>query len=157
LFFAPPNPFKQPPRQYTYGKDVERLSMRQSPRRNRSFRVVVNSHHPLQAKQYRAIADQHTGTGATNFPVYQFFVEGLTQEQCSARAQAIAADIARREVVLTFTVPGDGGIDTWEGGVQVSNAHPMLEGQTFSIASVTHNYEVPQEGSESSIFTTKFT
>jgi hypothetical protein len=105
------------------------------PRRNSTFRVLVMSYDPTLAQttlgratyvganfggQHGLSAGLATGQSAISadknlaalkqssaqVPLYSFHLDGLSADQATERAQAIATDIAKRELILTTTIDG---------------------------------------------------
>jgi len=105
------------------------------PRRNSTFRVLVMSYDPTLAQttlgratyvggnfagQHGLSAGLATGQAAVSadknlaalkqsvsqIPLYTFNLDGLNADQATLRAQTIATDIAKRELILTTTIDG---------------------------------------------------
>lgn len=105
------------------------------PRRNSTFRVLVISYDPTLAQttlgratyvganyagQHGLAAGLATGHDAvvadkniaalkqsvSQIPLYTFNLDGLSADQATLRAQTIATDIAKRELILTTTIDG---------------------------------------------------
>lgn len=47
-----------------------------------------------------------SNVGVTQIPLYSFHVDGLSADQANMKAEAVAVDIAKRELVLTTTIEG---------------------------------------------------
>ena len=156
IYFAPPNIFKKAPREYTLGKDLIDVKIRHSPKRNKSFKVVFNSYHPKTARKFREVyVQQGVGNKTKQVPIYVFREDGLTREQCQQKAQAKAYEIAKREIVVTAIIQGDAGLLIWGGGAKFVNV-PLLNNDTYNVSSITHSYEIPQEGSDTPGYATTF-
>lgn len=140
LVFGPPQPQNSLILTYMATPDqedvipVRNLRMTHSPRRNKSFSVIVQSFHPQMTRVVRSeaqVADRRVVTGRTQnipagtywasaakavknqfsaglqgTPVYTFHIDGLTPEQANAKARAIAEDIAKRQLVVTGVIDG---------------------------------------------------
>lgn len=53
-----------------------------------------------------ALQKSGANIGTTQIPLYSFHVEGLTSDQANLKAQSIATDIAKRELILSTTIDG---------------------------------------------------
>ena len=115
---------------------VRSLQIEHNPRRNKSFKVVVQSYDPSSAQITRGesvvigsnMSTQNNQTintgqwsgaaayqasnslsaGKKKVPIYTFRADGLTADQAQQRADSIATDIAKRELILSVmadTVP----------------------------------------------------
>jgi hypothetical protein len=124
------------------GQSLLTCKITHSPRRNQTFRVLVKSYHPkttqvvtgdtivlgvdvalpttrtLRAGTYRgqgpagSTVYNELAASLEGKPVFEFVIPGLTPQQAQDRAEAIAADIARRELVVDASTEGTPGLTT---------------------------------------------
>ena len=164
----------------TYGQNqgppgsmpVRGLKVVHNPRRNASFRVVVNSYNPATAQltQGKAYVLGTTLTLSDNveiqsgvwsglntamiddaligqnkqMPLYTFYVDGLTQDQANARALAIATDISKRELIMSGILdPVPGIVPTNPLTIQGA-IDPEFAGETYYVNSYTHRFVMPR-------------
>lgn len=113
----------------------KQLRLEHHPRRNSTFRCLVISYDPTKAQttlgratyiganyagQHGITAGLSTGQAAvttdaniaalrlsvSQIPLYTFHIDGLTTEQATLKAQSIAMDIAKKQLILRFTIDG---------------------------------------------------
>lgn len=150
---------------------VKSLEIEHNPRRNKSFKVVVQSYDPTKAQTTKGEstvvgtntntsggetvnAGQWSGSQATSannslsggkkkVPTYTFRVDGLTPDQAQKKADAIATDIAKRELILSADSDGIPGIQLMQ---KVKLVGPTIEGEfaahDYWVNSFTHHMEM---------------
>jgi hypothetical protein len=180
LYFGPPPSATSPPfvfswmdPQAPWGTALMKCKMTHSPRRNRTFKVLVKSYHPkttelvtgsvtvlgesipitttktMQAGTYRgqgpagSTVFNELGTALEGKPVYQFHVAGLKPDQAQARAEAIAQNIARHELIADVTVEGNASL-TPRSVVAFRGLGHGFDSQLFYPQRVRHIFQVPQ-------------
>ncbi len=144
--FAPPIPAASFP--------IKDLKVEHNPRRNKSFKVLVQSYDPAAAqvtKGQAAVIGKNIATaggqtvnsgqwgggdanaisgslkaGKKKVPTYTFRVDGLTADQAQAKADAIATDIAKRELIIEATSDGIPGIQLMQ---KLKLTGPTIEGE----------------------------
>jgi len=157
-----------------------------SPRRNGNFEVHVISYHPQRGQLIKATATSdgqsitmsssssksvgsrkkkaRTGGGGSNStstskkPVLTFHMDGLTQEQAQERANGIAKDIAKREVILRGVLEGLPSLKVHSTLKLLGNL-PLLgwDKRDFVVTEAEHSYSVPQGNSQGGGYRTSFT
>jgi hypothetical protein len=145
---------------------IKQLRVEHNPRRNKSFKVLVQSYDPSTAKITKgtstvigtnlASGDETVNSGQWSstdaasinsslssakkkIPTYTFRVDGLTADQAQARADAIATDIAKRELIVSGENDGIPGIQLMQ---KMSLTGPTIETEfaahTYWVNSFTH-------------------
>lgn len=149
-----------------------------SPRNNANFVVKVISYHPQYAQHVSSSAtpssrvlrgrrrNQKTeivgssvgntgrisrgGSGSTSSkkPVYTYRLDGLTPDQADQKAQSIADDIAKREVIIEGKLEGLPGLKIHSAISLQEQTLPLLafDGLDYSVSEVTHTFSMPQTG-----------
>jgi hypothetical protein len=145
------------------------------PRRNSTFRVLVIAYDPSHcsinlgrasyvarnfagsqnlapglATGQQAAANEtslaQTDATVSQVPLYTFHHDGLTQEQADTYAGAIATDIAKRELILSFTTDGQPLIEPTQKLRIIGNVPSAVSGTTFYTSGFTHRYKMPRSG-----------
>jgi hypothetical protein len=109
-----------------------------------------------QAQQISASIGTGKSSKKNAIPIYTFHADGLTASQAQSRAEAIAADIAKRELVATCladVIPG------MEPGQQVTLAgliNQEFASHTYYVTAYHHRFSVGK-GDSPGQFDTSFT
>jgi hypothetical protein len=180
LYFGPPPQPTTPPLVFSwldpaapFGTALMRCKITHSPRRNRTFKVLVKSYHPkttqiitgtsivlgipiptettktLPAGTYRgqgpagSLVFNELTAALEGKPVYQFHVAGLTPDQAQKRAEAIAQNIARHELIADIAVEGNAAI-TPQTVLSFRGLGHGFDTQAFYPQRVRHIFQVPQ-------------
>ena len=137
------------------------------PRRNATFSVVVISQDFAKAKTTKGYttvvapgipgytAGLHTGPDAisTNksllakrlhIPLYTFHEEGMTSDQVQDKATAIAMDIAKRCVVVSFNIDGYIDLLPTKPVKLIGEFDPSFLGMDFFITAYQHHFRMPR-------------
>lgn len=83
------------------------------------------------------------GSNSKQIPLYSFHIDGLTQAQADARAMAIAADIAKREFVVSASPDIIPGIIPMNQIRLVGALDQNFLGQTYYAQSFRHSFGMP--------------
>lgn len=83
------------------------------------------------------------GIAASQVPLYSFRLDGLTQDQVTAKALALATDIAKRELILSCEIDGfTGATPTQKITVASDFINPAFAGNEFYMNAYTHMYRM---------------
>lgn len=82
----------------------------------------------------------------TQIPLYTFNLDGLSADQATLRAQSIATDIAKRELILTATIEGMAGILPTQKVTLTGDVLSDFTGQTYYISNYEHTFSLPMHG-----------
>lgn len=160
---------------------IRDLRITHNPRRNQSFRVLVLSYDPAAGELTQGNAfvlgtsttssEEQTvnpglwvGQDASNistslaansiqFPLYSFHVDGLTQAQADARAEAIAIDIAKRELIVTGQSDIIREIIPMNHMRLTGSINDEFTSHDYYINGYTHTFELPTRNSRGGLWT----
>jgi hypothetical protein len=79
-------------------------------------------------------------------PLYTFHVDGLTQAQANLRAQSIAADIAKRELIVNGVADIIPGIAPSQPATLDGNIPAGFLSHQYYVTGYTHTFNMPQGG-----------
>lgn len=141
-------------------------------RRNASFRVLVLSYNPGQAQITQgevyvlgdgvdASGNQTINPGVWSgndaqliskslvgqdikFPIYTFHIDGLTADQAQARATAIAADIAKREFIVSAVADMIPKVRPMNHTKLTGGIDKVFLGQDYYVNRFRHIYRMPR-------------
>lgn len=148
------------------------LHFEHHPRRNSTFRVLVISYDPTLAQATlgratyvgAAYAGQHglsaglaTGQAAvtadkniaalkesaSQIPLYTFNLDGLSADQATARAESIATDIAKRELIMNTVVDGLPSVLPTQMIRIVGNVVPAFSDPVFYVSGYDQTFSLP--------------
>ena len=101
------------------------------------------------------------GTGASSkknaIPIYTFHVDGLTQAQANLRAQAIAADIAKRELIATLVADIVPTAQPSQPATLGGAINAGFASHQYYVTGYTHNFAMPQGGGTKATLDTSLT
>lgn len=86
----------------------------------------------------------------TQIPLYTFNLDGLSPDQATLRAQSIATDIAKRELILTATIDGLPSIRPTQKITLSGDVSTDLSSSTFYISGFEQTFSMPGHGSHAS-------
>lgn len=155
-----------------------------SPRNNANFTVKVISYHPQYAQHVSGTASPssnvlrgrrrkskteivtlrgntgrssrgRSGSKPSKLPTYTYRLDGLTPEQANKKAQGIADDIAKREVIIEGKLEGLPSLKIHSNLTLQEKTLPLLgfDGLDYSVSEVTHSFGMPGSGSEGGYMT----
>lgn len=154
---------------------IRGLKFKYQPRRNGNVDVEVVSYHPTQNKHVRGKATAKAksansskakgkfvvgkptkgvqsaksgGTKPSAKPKVVRRMDGLTKEQADAKAEAIAKDIAKRQVIVSGQVEGDETIKI-HSKLKVKPGQLSVMGfdaLSYFVTSVSHKFDMPSGG-----------
>lgn len=84
--------------------------------------------------------------GVAQIPLYTFNVEGLTADQANVRAQTIAADIAKRELILSATIDGVADLLPTQPIKLTGDVPNDFVGQTYYVSAFEQSFRLPEQG-----------
>ncbi|HTI81728.1 MAG TPA: hypothetical protein VL614_14870 [Acetobacteraceae bacterium] len=84
------------------------------------------------------------GISSTQVPLYSFRSDGLTQAQATARAQTIAIDIAKRELILSCEIDGYPGATPTQPVNISGQVDPNFAGNGFYLNGFQHRFVMPK-------------
>lgn len=158
-----------------------------NPRRNLSFRVLVLSYDPAKSQTTRGeayVVGTNVSTGGSSkikagawqgadaatitnslsanqgrlqIPLYTIRVDGLTQDQAVTKANAIAADIAKRELIVNATLDLVPAIVPLQPFNLFGDVEPEFAGHKYFINGASHVYRMPDSGSGDGMVGTRIT
>jgi hypothetical protein len=79
-------------------------------------------------------------------PLYTFHVDGLTAAQANLRAQSIATDIAKRELIVTGSADIVPGMSPSQPVTLDGNIPAGFLSHQYYVTGYTHNFSMPQGG-----------
>ena len=145
------------------------LTIEHNPRRNSTFRVLVSSYDPLKGQpvvgratvvsqnlnasglepgtyvgQDAITVDAQFKDFGDRVQLYSFNVDGLTQEQATTKAQAIANDISKREILLQAEFDGLASIVPTQMVSVSGNVDSIARGYNYYISSFHHSFKMPR-------------
>ena len=151
---------------------IRRPKVTHNVRRNASFRVLVLSYSPAAAQvtqgEAYVLGDGITANGNqqispgvwsgnnaqlisnslqgqdAKFPIYTFHIDGLTAQQAQARATAIAADIAKREFIVTLTADLIAKVRPMNKTKLSGAIDQVFIGNDFYVNRYKHTYRMPR-------------
>jgi phage protein D len=91
---------------YTWGQNVEVLTISRSPHGAKNLIIEVHSYDHSKGKHIKAEA-KRTNAKATRSFTQRYFFSGLTMEQCQKKAEAVLDQLSKLEVVGTLNVSGN--------------------------------------------------
>jgi hypothetical protein len=148
---------------------LKELKILYNPRRNRTFQVIMLSYHPKTTELVQSnvvILGQsipvfknktakegfwHGSAGASirqaagqklqGKPVYMFYAQGLTPEECQEKADGVAKEISQRQFTMQGTVVGDLRL---KPNIPIKLDGPLGEfkGINLMVSGVTYNYSL---------------
>lgn len=158
------------------GVPLDDLEIDHNPRRNMSFNVVVLSYDPTlgqltKGKAYVIGSNFSTSEGATvkagswsgpqsqqissalssskknnKIPLYTFHIDGLTAAQAQVKAMAIAADIAKRELIATVDANFIPVIAPSNPAKIGGDVEATFTSHDYFVTAYSHSYKVGQRG-----------
>ena len=78
--------------------------------------------------------------------VYLIHKAGLTPSQASRLAESIALDLAKREIIVSFSLDGNPSIKPFDT-LELQGSLSGFEGRKFFVQQVHHSFELPDGGS----------
>lgn len=85
-----------------------------------------------------------TGTNKNNrVPIYTFHVDGLTQAQAQQRAEAIALDISKRELIGHVTSRGIPSVQPSNPATVAGEVNQEFTSHQFFVTEYTHSFRLP--------------
>ena len=150
---------------------ITNLKMKYQPRRNSNIEVNVISYHPIRGQTVKGIARTIAPTGGAGRKSANAFIgksgkgiqgaksggtkpsakpivvkrmDGLTQEDADLRAQAMAKDIAKRQIIISGKVEGipeaqiHSSLKLKKGKIFLFN----FESKDYIISTVDHHYDM---------------
>lgn len=100
------------------------------------------------------------GTGAASkknaIPVYTYHADGLTQAQANQQAQAIAADIAKRELICTTVANCIPWIQPSNPATIMGQIDPEFASHQYFVTQYSHQFRMPK-GNGNAVFDTHLT
>lgn len=146
------------------------------PRRNSTFRVLVMSYDPslgqttlgratyvganfggqhglsagLSTGQAAVSADKNLAAlkqSSSQVPLYSFNLDGLSADQATLKAQAIATDIAKRELILTTTIDGLPSVLPTQMIRLSGDVPPAFSEPTFYVSAYNQTFTLPEQHS----------
>ena len=146
---------------------VKNLRVNYEPRRNKTFQVLILSYHPKTVSLESAttvILDQtipffknktvkegfwHGAAGANirsafgqrleGKPVYLFYVQGMTPQECEERADAMAKEISARQYTVEGSITSDLRL-TPNAVVQLNGPIDNFKGQKLYVTGLTYRF-----------------
>lgn len=95
----------------------------------------------------RALQVAGSPVAATQIPLYSFHLDGLSAEQAATRAESIATDIAKRELILSTTIDGLPSILPTQM-IRISGDVPTtFSAPTFYVSGYEQTFTLPAPGS----------
>jgi len=85
--------------------------------------------------------------GSTQIPLYTFHVDGLSADQANLRAESIATDIAKRELIMSCHIDGLPHILPTQKIVLSGDMPDAFSGNTFYTSGYQQEFSLPQPGS----------
>lgn len=98
-------------------------------------------------KNILALQSAGANLGTSQIPLYSFNLDGLSADQATLRAQAIATDIAKRELILTTTVDGLPSVLPTQMIRLFGDVPAEFSDPTFYVSAYTQIFSLPQAGS----------
>lgn len=95
------------------------------------------------------------GISSTQVPLYSFRGDGLTQAQATTRAQTIAIDIAKRELILSCEIDGYPGATPTQPVNISGQVDPNFAGNGFYMNGYEHRFVIPKSGGGGGGFITR--
>lgn len=86
------------------------------------------------------------GGGVTQIPLYSFNVDGLSADQATLRAESIATDIAKRELILTTTIDGYPTLLPTQQINLSGDVDPAFSDPTFYVSGYQQDFVLPGSG-----------
>lgn len=152
-----------------------KLSITHNPRRNLTFRVLVKSYDPtlgqLTSGQSFVIGSNYSPDGTTTIhagawggaeasqisaslgsnkknaiPVYTFHVDGLTASQAQSRAEAIANDIAKRELIINGSCDLIPGMAPGQQATLRGLVNAEFAAHTYFVTAYHHKFSIGSKG-----------
>jgi hypothetical protein len=87
-------------------------------------------------------------------PLYTFHADGLTAAQAQARATAIAADIAKRELVVKCNTDVIPGLSPSQSATIMGNINAEFASHTYYVTGYSHVFKLMRGGTSSQFDTT---
>jgi hypothetical protein len=85
--------------------------------------------------------------GTTQIPLYSFNLDGLSADQANIKAQSIATDIAKRELILSAQIEGlPSLLPTQKITLTGKNLKTDFTGSTFYVSNYDHTFTLPSGG-----------
>jgi len=154
-----------------------KLKFHHNPRRNLTFKVMVKSYDPtvlqLTSGQAFVIGSNYSPDGTSTvsagawggaeasqisaaigsskknaIPVYVFHVDGLTASQAQSRAEAIANDIAKRELIATCTGDYLPDVQPSQQAQIRGLINPQFASHTYFVTAFTHSFTMGKDEGE---------
>lgn len=108
-------------------------------------------------KNILALQTAGSNIGTTQIPLYSFNLDGLSADQATLRAQSIATDIAKRELILSAVVDGLPSILPTQM-IRLSGDVPDEFSQpVYYVSAYTQTFSLPTAGSHGGGWTTRIT
>lgn len=157
---------------------IKGLKITYQPRRNSNVQVEVISYHPHKSKQTKGkkrakakkgratkprkkgsfIVGSPTkgkqsakagGSKPSAKPTVTIRMDGLTKEQADKKAEAIAKDIAKRQIIVKGTIPGKAGLRLHSSfKIQKEKLDVLgFDAADYVLTAITHHLENPSSGS----------
>lgn len=98
-------------------------------------------------KNILALQQGGANLGTTQIPLYSFNLDGLSADQANIKAQSIATDIAKRELILSAQIEGMPSLlPTQKVTLVGKNLRSDFTGNTFYVSNYTHTFTMPTGG-----------
>lgn len=113
------------------------------------LRAGLNTGQAAVASDASILGLQKSGVNLsmTQIPLYTFNLDGLSPDQATLRAQSIATDIAKRELILTATIDGQPTIRPTQKVTLSGDVAGDLTSSTFYISGFEQTFSMPGYGS----------
>ena len=152
------------------------LDFTHNPRRNLTFKVLVKSYDPtlqqLTSGQAFVIGSNYSPDGSTTvsagawggaqasqissaigsskknaIPVYVYHVDGLTASQAQSRAESIANDISKRELIASLAADFLPNVEPGQKFNVSGQINPGFSSHTYFVTSFGHHFMMSRDGS----------
>jgi hypothetical protein len=107
-----------------------------------------------QASQIAKAVGTGSGSKKNAIPIYTYHMDGLTASQAQSRAEAIAADIAKRELVAACEADVIPGMAPGQQATLSGLINPEFATHTYYVTAYHHAFSISKGGSK---FDTSFT
>lgn len=95
----------------------------------------------------KALAALGKHANVSQVPLYTFHIDGMTAAQAQSKAEAIATDISKRELILSAEFDGYPAILPTQPVMVSGGVDGFVSGNTFYVNSYTHEFRMPRQGS----------
>lgn len=101
-------------------------------------------------KNILALQQGGSNLSSTNIPLYSFNLDGLSADQANLKAQSIATDIAKRELILSATMDGMPSLLPTQMIMLTGDVAPAFAEPTYYISAYSQAFSVPSSHSHHS-------